>query len=191
MEAILPYLDGPSFQVSDMVILSVFIVFAVLTLVLVLWTYCASHKASRLDELEQLVQPVDLEALGNLLDPLQEQYLRLYLGFFQSCKYKAMRITAANQYIRRASRNAGILMNIGRVAARSPDADIAAAGMELAKAAYHLRLYSLLARFALVVQMVLPNPMKSFHSFVDDYNQVRQRVVRLGQLQGTVVLGYL
>jgi hypothetical protein len=174
-----------------MVILIVFIVFAVLTLVLVFWTYRASLKASCLNELEQLAQPVDLEVLENLLDPIQEQYLKLSLGFFQFCQYKAMRVWAADQYIRRVSRNAGILMNIGRIAARSSDAEIAAAGMKLARAAFRLRLYSLQARFALVVQMAWPNPMRALRSFVDDYNQVRQQVVRLGQLQGTVVLGRL
>jgi len=174
-----------------MVILIVFIVFAVLTLVLVFATYRASRKASCLNQLEQLVQPVDLEVLENLLDPIQEQYLKRSLGFFQFSKYKAMRVWAANQYLRRASRNAGILLNIGRIAAQSPDAEIAAAGMKLAKAAFRLRLYSLLARLALVLQMVLPNSMKSLHSFVDDYDQVRKQVVHLGQLQGTVVLGCL
>lgn len=156
--------------------------FGVLVLLATLWVFRSGKRAPDLAELEKHIQPVDLEIFTNLLEPEQETYLKQKLSRKEFRRYKRMRFLAAHRYISRAATNAGILITVGRRAARSPDTGIAVAGRELAEAALRMRLYSVLAEVMLCLQLVLPRPPRTFASFIRDYDRMKNRLVRLSSL---------
>jgi hypothetical protein len=178
-----------------MSILVVLTAFGVFVLIVVVWTFRSGSNAPPLSELEKHTQPVDLAILTNLLDPEQEKYLKAKLRRGEFLRYKVMRFSAAHRYISRASRNAAVLVSVGKAAARSADPGIATAGRDLAEAALRLRLYSVVAEVTLALQVVLPPPHRFIRSFFDDYDRMKSSVAQLSNLavplQSNAVLRYL
>ncbi|HEV3040953.1 MAG TPA: hypothetical protein VHA33_24520 [Candidatus Angelobacter sp.] len=165
-----------------MTILLVLVACGLIASTAVLWAFRSVH-APALSELEKHIQPVDLAILANLLDPQQEQYLKKNLKTKQFIRYKLMRLSVARYYMARASRNAAVLMNVGRVAARSQNPGMSNAGRALAEAALRLRIYAAFAPVMLALQLVVPNPRRSFTSFVDGYNRMKHSVAQLTDLE--------
>jgi hypothetical protein len=151
--------------------------------VAVLWAFRSGASAPALSDLEKHIQPVDLAILTNLLDPHQEQYLKKNLKTRQFIQYKLMRLSIARYYMSRASRNAAVLINVGKAAARSENPAIATAGRELAEAALRLRIYAAFAPVILALQIVVPSPRRRFTSFVDGYSRMKHSVVQLTNLE--------
>jgi len=151
--------------------------------VAVLWAFRSGADAPPLSDLEKHTQPVDLAILANLLDPEQEQYLKKKLKARQFIRYKLMRLSVARYYMSRASRNAAVLIAVGKASARNQNPAIATAGRELAEAALRLRIYAALAPVVLAVQIVVPTPRRRFVSFVDGYNRMKHGVAQLTDLE--------
>jgi hypothetical protein len=171
------------------------IAFGVFALIVVVWVFRFGADVPDLAELEKYTQPVDIAILMNLLDPEQEKYLKERLRRGEFLRYKLMRFLAARRYIARASRNAAVLIRVGKVAARNIDPGIATAGRELAEAALRLRLYSAVAEITLALQLVLSARHRSFKPFFDDYSRMKRSVAQLSNLavpvQSATVLRYL
>ena len=60
---------------------------------------------ANLDTLPSLTQPVDVQALRNLLDAEQTEYLRSRLPFWQFCRVHRERTLAAAEYVDRIAKN--------------------------------------------------------------------------------------
>lgn len=176
-----------------MTVLIPLVAFGLLTLLLAFWAFRGGARITNLAELERHADPVDLRLLANLVDPAQERFLKSRLSRRQFFQFKVMRFRASNRYIACISHNAALLRSLGRSAARSPALEIAVAGRELAEAALRVRLYALLARLALAVQIVFPSPFKSLTLLMRDYGTIRSRVTRLSTLEASspTVLRYL
>jgi hypothetical protein len=164
-------------------ILLVLVACGLIASIVVLWAFRSGADAPALSDLEKHTQPVDLAILMNLLDPQQEQYLKKNLRTRQFLQYKLMRLSVVRYYMARASRNAAVLINVGKAAARSENPAIATAGRELAEAALRLRVYAAFAPVILTLQIVAPSPYRSFSSFIDGYNRMKHSVVQLTDLE--------
>ena len=168
-----------------MTILLVLVACGLIASIAVLWAFRSVH-APALSELEKHIQPVDLAILANLLDPQQEQYLKKNLKTRQFIRYKLMRLSVARYYMARAARNAAVLMNVGRLAARSQNPAMSNAGRALVEAAVRLRIYATFAPAMLALQIFWPNPRRSFTSFVESYNQMKHSVAQLTSLESAI-----
>lgn len=134
-------------------------------------------------DLEGRTQPVDLEAFRNLTDPGEEQYLREQLApaDFRAVQRERMRVAVG--YVRRAARNASVLLRVGEVARRNPDPEIVKAADELVESALRLRFYALLAVGLLHARILVPGARWNLGQVAADYQGLRDRVARLCRLQ--------
>jgi hypothetical protein len=168
-----------------MTILLVLVACGLIASIAVLWAFRSVH-APALSELEKHIQPVDLAILANLLDPQQEQYLKKNLKTRQFIRYKLMRLSVARYYMGRASRNAVVLMNVGRLAARSQNPAMSNAGRALVEAAVRLRIYATFAPVMLTFQIFWSNPYRSFTLFLESYDQTKHRLAQLTSLEAAI-----
>ena len=119
----------------------------VLTLLLILGLLLSRRRvhSNALEELVSQTRAVDIEAFRNLVDPDEELYLRRQLSPREFRSIHRERMMAATEYVRAASHNAMILMQLGEATRQHADPEIARTGQELVNNATQLRLYSLLA----------------------------------------------
>ena len=71
--------------------------------------------------LARKIEPIDIEAFRNLVDPTENEYLQRRLSPAEFRKVQRERFRAATAYIRVAGRNATVLVAIGQSALTSPD----------------------------------------------------------------------
>jgi hypothetical protein len=175
-----------------MTVLIPLVAFALLTLILAFWAFRGGPQIRNLSELEQHADPVELRLLANLVDPVQERFVRERLSRLQFFQFKIMRFRAANRYIACISRNAALFLSIGRSAAKNPAPEIAVAGHQLAEAALRVRLYAHLARLSLAVQILYPSPFSSLTLLMRNYDTTKARITHLRMLQssGPTLLRY-
>lgn len=167
-----------------MTITILLILFAVLTLTLfVLRSVGVSRPVGDEAELSRRIQPVDLEAFRNLTDPEEEEFLRENLPTTAFRAIQRQRMRAAIEYVGGVFHNAGVLLQLGQAARRSPDARVAEAGRNLMDEAVRLRLYSVLATCKLCVRSVFPEAGLQPAGIVDRYQHVTEGAVQLGRLQ--------
>jgi hypothetical protein len=159
------------------------ITFGLFTLLLAFWSFYGGSQVQNLSELEQHTKPIDLRVLASLVNPAQEQFVKRRLTRLQFFRYKIMKFLAASSYVACISRNSAVLLSVGRVAAKSSSLDIAATGRELVAAAFRVRMYAMLARASLAIQILFPTPFKSLNSLMHNYSIIKQHVSRLSNLE--------
>lgn len=168
-----------------MTVLIPLVAFAILTLLLAFWAFQGGPKIRNLADLEQQAVPIDLRLLMNLVDPVQEEFLRDRLSKRQFFQFKVMRFRVASRYIACISRNAPLFLSIGRAAAKSSSADIALAGRQVAEAALRVRLFAPLARLSLAVQILFPRPLGALSLLMRDYRRIKLGVLHLSDLESS------
>jgi hypothetical protein len=165
-----------------------------ITLILVILSFLAVAFLLRLDKgrssasevLEnptQHIRSVDVEAFRNLVDPGEEEFLRVNLPPAEFRRIQRERLRAAVEYVSCAAQNAAILLQLADAGRRSPDPAIADAAEKLVENAIRLRLYALHAIPRLYLGMVLPGSRISPASIAERYEQMTRQVVMLGCLQ--------
>src|SRR5436305_15211838 len=95
-----------------------------------------------LDNAISLIRSIDIEAFKNLVDPGEERFLREHLPPAEFRAIRRERARAALAYVRSAGHAAVVFAKAGQVAQRSSDPVIAESGMQIARSALRLRLYS-------------------------------------------------
>ena len=68
------------------------------------------------DDLQAFTQPVDLPAFLNLVDPREEQFLRVSLTPQVFRRVQRHRLFAAREYVRRVAKNAAVMVRLGEAA---------------------------------------------------------------------------
>jgi len=131
----------------------------------------------------QQLQPIDLDAFRNLIDPDEEQFLRANLPGPEFRAVQRERMRAAVEYVGGVSRNASILLRLGMDARRSAEPRVAEAGRHLVDNALRLRLYSLLAAGKLYSRIVLPGTTLEPVGIVNHYQEMSSWAALLGRLQ--------
>ncbi|MGD0760923.1 MAG: hypothetical protein ABR921_18645 [Candidatus Sulfotelmatobacter sp.] len=76
-------------------------------------------------ELESQIEPIDVAAFRNLIDPAEDEYLRRHLSAGQFRVTQRARLRARAAYVRVASRNAAVLIRMGQTALATSDARLA------------------------------------------------------------------
>jgi hypothetical protein len=115
------------------------------------------------------LMPVDLDALENLTDPEEEQFLKANLSRAEFRGVQRTRIRAARMYVATLSENAGLLVAVGQSARSHPDPEIAAAGTDIVQRSLQLKVWCLLAMFRLSGAMVFPTILSPSGRIANQY----------------------
>lgn len=129
----------------------------------------------------QRLQPVDVEAFRNLIDPAEEEFLRRRLPPADFRRIQRERLGAAKEYIAGAARNARILLQLAEPARHSADPEVAESAQKLIDEATRLRLYAFQATARIYFVMLFPSRRTSPLRVAESYEQMSHRVVTLGR----------
>ena len=129
------------------------------------WHFAGRNDSPRAEQLT----PVDLDAFENLIDPDEEQFLKINLSPSEFRGVQRSRIRAARMYVAALSKNAGILVGIGQSVRSHPNPEIAVAGLEIAQNALRLKVWCLLAIFRLSAALVLPTILSPSSRIANQY----------------------
>ena len=133
------------------------------------------------------IQPLDVEAFRNLIDPTEREYLRRRLpaGEFREVQRERLRAMAA--YVQTASRNAAILVNMAQPALASSDAQTVEAARQLIDNALLLRRNATFALFRIYIAMAWPDSNMAAAPILQGYVQLNGSAMLLGRLQHPTV----
>jgi hypothetical protein len=165
----------------------VLVVVAVLALVFLFGvTVSRSRQLSRVTPASRL-QPIDIAAFRNLVDPAEDEYLRRRLpsAEFRAVQRKRLRATAA--YIHAAARNAALLVQIGQTALTARDPSTVAAARQLVDNALLLRRNATFALFRIYGAMAWPNSGLAAERVLHGYERLSGAAMLLGRLQNPAV----
>ena len=166
----------------------VLVVLAAFALVLILGiTVSRSLQLSGRPTLARGIEPLDLEAFRNLVNPSEDSYLRRRLQPAQYRKVQRERLRAAAAYVRVAGHNAAVLVTIGQSALVSGNAATADAARELVNNALLLRRNTTLALVRIYAALLWPQSAPAAAPVVVGYEQLSGRAMLLGRLQNPAV----
>jgi hypothetical protein len=162
----------------------VIVIAAALALVLILRiTVSRSLRVSSGSNLAGKIQPIDIDAFRNLVDPAEREYLRLRLSSSDFRRVHRARLRAMSSYVQEAGRNAATLIQIGEAALAVSDPRTAGAARELINNALLLRRNAALALIRIHIALALPNAALGATSVIDGYQQLSSSAMLLGRLQ--------
>jgi len=164
------------------------VIFASIALLLILFRTVHGNTAqiSSLNELPRLTEPIDLPAFLNLIDPSEERFLRANLTPKVFREVQRERLLATVEYVRRAAKNAGVLVRLGEAVSTEADPEASRLGRELATAAMRLRALALLALCFLYMRIALPDLHLSLLQVPTRYEYLIEEVVRLATFKRLV-----
>jgi hypothetical protein len=105
---------------------------------------------------KSVIETLDVLAFNNLIDPAEEKFLReeLLPSTFRSIQ--RLRLRAALEYVGCASRNAAVLIRMGKTFAPEAGAQRSREVQDLVTAGVHLRLLSILVVCLLWIKIAFP-----------------------------------
>jgi hypothetical protein len=131
------------------------------------------HRVRSAGDLSAQLRPVDLESFQNLMDPEEEEFLRHNLPLSEFRAIQRERLRAAAEYVGVVTQNAAVLLRFGEAARMSPDAEVAAAGVQLAERAIRVRMLSLRALVELRIGVVFPGMPMRASKLIHGYQQTQ------------------
>ena len=162
----------------------VLVIFAALSLIVILRvTSSRTLQVSADRSLAAQIQPIDLAAFRNLVDPAEEAYL---LRLLPSAEFRAVRrerLRAAAAYVQTAGRNAAVLVRMGQDALQASDARTAEAARQLVDDALSLRRNATFALFRIYVALAWPHARFAAAPVLDGYRHLNNSAMLLGRLQ--------
>ena len=117
------------------------------------------------DDWEQRKHTIDVEIFRVLLERNEENQLRRFLSPHQFSRFQRRRIHLALGMLRLVDDNAGMVMQLGRLAKTKSDLARAPQIDEMIATAFQLRLNLLLARLCLYLKWVFPSWAVSLPAF--------------------------
>ncbi|HKT87652.1 MAG TPA: hypothetical protein VJQ59_04415, partial [Candidatus Sulfotelmatobacter sp.] len=136
----------------------ILIIAAALALIFILaYSVSRSLQASRSAGIAGQIQPLDVEAFRNLIDPAEREYLRRRLRAAEFRTVQRERLRAMAAYIQVAARNAAVLIQIGNAALASSDSRTEEAARQLIDNALLLRRNATFALLRIYVAMAWPD----------------------------------
>ena len=162
----------------------IFVVAAVLALGLILGvTISRSLQISTDAGLSGRIQPVDIQAFRNLINPAEDEYLRRHLPGVEFRIVRRERLRAIAAYVRVVARNAAVLVHIGQSALASNDARTVEAAKQLVDEALLLRRNATVALFRIYLVLAWPNAGLFVVPILHEYEQMSGAAMLLGRLQ--------
>jgi hypothetical protein len=133
------------------------------------------------------IQPIDVEAFRNLIDPAEDDYLRRRLTASEFRLVRRQRLRAMAAYVQTAGRNAAVLVRLGQVGLTSTDAQTAEAARRLVDNALLLRRNAAIALLRIYVALAWPNSGLAAAHILHGYEQLNGSAMLLGRLTNPAV----
>jgi hypothetical protein len=133
--------------------------------------------------LARKIEPIDIEAFRNLVDPTENEYLQRRLAPAEFRKVQRERLRAAAAYIRVAGRNAAVLVAVGQAALSASDGATVDAARQLVDNALLLRRNASVALLRIYVALAWPHSALAASPVLHGYEQLNGRAMLLGRLQ--------
>jgi hypothetical protein len=150
-------------------------------------TLSRSLQVSRVNGLAGKIQPIDVEAFRNLVDPAEDEYLRRRLSASEFRLVRRQRLRAMAAYVQVAGRNAAVLVRMGQAALSAGDAQTAEAARRLVDSALLLRRNAAFALLKIYVALAWPNSGLVAAPILHGYVQLNGSAMLLGRLQNPAV----
>lgn len=166
-------------QMNVIIIVAVTLLAALLGLALYGVATGRSRGLPDVNDPKSSIEPLDVLAFNNLIDPSEEEFLREELEPSTFRSIQRLRLMAAMEYVTCTSRNAALLIRLGRAAGPSTDAGNSYQAQDLVTAAIQLRLLSILVLCLLWIKIALPGLRLS----LKEVSTMHERLVRQ---QGTL-----
>jgi hypothetical protein len=162
----------------------ILVIAAVLALGLILRVAVSrSLQISASANLAAQIRPIDVEAFRNLINPADDEYLRVSLAPAQFRVVRRARLRAMAAYVQEAGRNAALLARIGQGALASRDPRTREAAQELVNSALLLRRNAALALLRIYAALAWPNSGLAAARIIDSYEHLSGSAMLLGRLQ--------
>jgi hypothetical protein len=162
----------------------IFVITAAVALIVILgFALSSSLKASPSTSLTAQIQPIDVEAFRNLIDPAEDDYLRPRLSASEFRLVRRQRLRAMAAYVRTAKRNAAVLVRMGQGALTTGDAQTAEAARRLVDNALLLSRNADFALLRIYVALAWPNSGLAAAPILRGYEQLNGSAMLLGRLQ--------
>jgi hypothetical protein len=166
----------------------ILVVAAALALVFILAvTLSRSLQISKGDSRAAKIQPIDVEAFRNLIDPAEDDYLRRRLSATEFRLVRRQRLRAMAAYVRTAKRNAAVLVRMGQGALTTGDAQTAEAARRLVDNALLLSRNADFALLRIYFALAWPNSGLAAAPILHGYEQLNGSAMLLGRLQNPAV----
>jgi len=165
----------------------VLIVVAAVALIFILrFAYSQAMRVSPRAGLAPQIQPIDVEAFRNLIDPAEREYLRRRLCASEFRVVQRKRLQAMASYVHIASQNASVLASIGQAALHASDPQTVEAARQLTDNAVLLRRNATVALVRIYLAMVWPDANTAAAPILAGYMQLNVSAMLLGRLQNPV-----
>ena len=160
------------------------VIAAAVALVLILGLTVSTHlQLSPGSALTQKIEPIDIEAFRNLVDPAEDEYLRRRLGAADFRRVRRERLLAMAAYVRVAGRNAAVLVRVGQGALAASDPRTAQAARQLVDNALLLRRNATLALLRIYGALAWPTSGLAATPVLRGYERLSGSAMLLGRLQ--------
>jgi hypothetical protein len=167
-----------------MTVAMILVIAATLALVFVLRIAVSrSLQVSKTTSLTAQIQPIDVDAFRNLINPAEDHYLRRRLPTAEFRMVRRERLRAMAAYVQTAGRNAEILVRMGQSALTSADPHTAEAARRLVNDALLLRRNAVLALLRIYAALAWPNSGLAATPVLNGYEQLNGSAMLLGRLQ--------
>jgi hypothetical protein len=162
----------------------ILVITAALALVFILGvTLSRSLQISESTSLAGKIQPIDVEAFRNLIDPAEDDYLRRCLPASEFRLVRRQRLRAMAAYVQTAGRNASVLVLMGQRALTIGDAQTMEAAQRLVDNALLLRRNAAVALFRIYIALAWPNSGLAATPILHGYERLNGSAMLLGRLQ--------
>jgi hypothetical protein len=161
----------------------ILVIAAALALIFILGITFSRNLQISQASLAQRIQPIDIAAFRNLVDPSEDEYLRRRLRPAEFRTVQRERLRAMAAYVQVAGRNAAILTRMGQSALSASDPHTAQAARQLVENALLLRRNAVLALFRIYVALAWPNSGLAASPILRGYEQLNGSAMLLGRLQ--------
>ncbi len=129
------------------------------------------------------IQPIDVAAFRNLVDPAEDDYLRRRLPASEFRVVRRERLRAMAAYVQTAGRNAAILVRMGQGALSASDPRTSEAARQLVDNALLLRRNAAFALLRIYVALAWPNSGLAAAPILHGYERLNGSAMLLGRLQ--------
>lgn len=162
------------------------VVFAVITLFVIL-RVSVSRSLLHHSTSSPGIEPIDIEAFRNLVNPTENEYLHRRLPSAEFRRVQRERLRAAAAYIRVAGRNATVLVAVGQAAMAATDERTAEAARQLVDSALLLRRNTTFALLRINLAIAWPSLDSSAAPVLSGYERLNGCAMLLGRLQNPAV----
>jgi hypothetical protein len=170
-------------------VVSALIVLLVVALFLLQLVRGQDAPLANLEDLQGLTRPVDMEALANLVDPTDRQFLSQSLSSANFRIVQRQRTLALMDYVRNIAHNAGLLVRLGQAARANPNPQLALAAQAMLERALHVRMIAMLVLVKLYARSVVPALPFAGEDIFRDYRNLTETVLLYTRLQRPAFAG--